>query len=111
MTSTRPLRVDELSEGLPVAANPSEALPEALFLGGPRSASAWLGAGHPGRIKHWRYGLDHVLVEWYGFEDAVVSDILGWCTASEDDPTYHALTPISEEEYQRRCADVDHQHP
>ena len=86
-----PVILDGATEGIPVYR--SEAPPE-----------TWLQDGHPGRIKHWRYGLDHIIVEWYGFEDADVSDWVGF--ARNDTAGTYGLVPISENEYRRRCAQV-----
>jgi len=87
-----PVILDGATQGVPVYRS-EDAPPE-----------AWLEDGHPGRIKHWRYGFDHVIVEWYGFEDADVSGWVGFAR-NETADTY-GLVPISEEEYRRRCAQL-----
>ena len=68
---------------------------------------AQLQDGHRRRIKHWRCGPDHVIVEWYAFEDADVSGWVGF--ARDEEGGAYGLVPISEEEFSRRCADVRQQ--
>jgi hypothetical protein len=87
-----PVILDGATEGLPV--HRSEDTPP----------ETWLQDGHPGRIKHWRYGLDHVIVEWFRFEDADVSDWVGFARNAATG-TY-GLVPIPEDEYRRRCAQL-----
>ena len=62
---------------------------------------ALLRAGHPGRIRQW-YGLDHVIVEWFGLETSIESTIGGFGrddTASFDP----GLRVTDEDQYARRC--------
>jgi len=87
-----PVILDGATQGLPVYRS-EDSPPE-----------TWLQEGHPGRIKHWRYGLDHVIVEWYGFEDADVTDWVGF--ARDVTTGTYGLVPISENEHRIRCATV-----
>ena len=97
------LTAPELHEGLPVILDgATHGLP--VYRSEHSPPETWLHDGHPGRIKHWRYGLDHVIVEWYGFEDADVSDWVGF--ARDVKTSTYGLVPVSEDEYRHRCAHV-----
>lgn len=56
---------------------------------------------HPGRICRW-YGLDHVIVEWFGVETSTESTDAGFCR--EDSGTFYpGLRATDEHDYVRRC--------
>jgi len=97
------LTPEQLQEGLPVILDgATQGVP--VYRSEQSRPEKWLQDGHPGRIKHWRYGFDHVIVEWYGFEDADVSDWIGFAR-NESTDTY-GLVPISEDEYRHRAAQL-----
>jgi hypothetical protein len=97
------LTAEQLQEGLPVILDgATQGVP--VYRSEDTPPETWLHNGHPGRIKHWRYGLDHVIVEWYRFEGADVSDWVGFARSATTD-TY-GLVPISEAEYRQRCTEV-----
>jgi hypothetical protein len=62
---------------------------------------ALLRDGHPGRIGKW-YGLDHVIVEWFGVETATESTDAGF--SREDSGTFYpGLRATDEGDYAQRC--------
>lgn len=91
------LRLCELREGLTVS-----------YIGNDQDILNWgqppvvgtLRSGHPGRVQE-TYDGHHVVVAWFGLEDADISRVVGFSTDASGD-FYPGLSLIEEEEYERR---------
>ncbi len=105
MAQRQRLRASDLKVGLPVMLiGATEGIP--VHRASYSKPDAWLQDGHPGRIRRW-YGDDHVIVDWYGFTDADVSEHIGFAR-NDEDGTY-GLIAITEDEYHRRCDEAGSQ--
>lgn len=97
-----PMRREDLAPGLPVAYIGEDL--EVVGVGG--EPGGVMLSGHPGRVRQLHDGF-HVLVDWVGYEDTEVSQVVGW-GCDDQGPLMPGLARLSEHEYALRTHALAH---